>query len=267
MSDFLICERNDNGVVTLTMNRPEQRNALSEEHEMLEFVAMCDALERDDDVRAVVLTGAGPAFSAGGNVKHMRDKKSFSAGSPMQVCEAYRRGIQRIPMALYHLNVPTIAAVNGPAIGAGLDLACMCDIRVASREAVFAASFIKLGIVPADGGAWLLSRLVGVPKAMELMLTGDRIGAEEALAIGLVSRLAPPQDTLAQAQELAASIARQPPLTLRLTKRLLRESQFSSLQSSLELAASYQALAHHTRDHDEAVAAFLEKRSPVFHGH
>jgi len=264
MTDFLMYERAENGVVTLTMNRPENRNALSEEHEMLEFVDMCNTLERDDTVRAVVLTGAGSAFSAGGNVKHMRDKKSFSAGSPVQICEAYRRGIQKIPMALYHLNVPTIAAVNGPAIGAGMDLSCMCDIRIASQSAIFAASFIKLGIVPADGGAWLLARVLGASKALELMLTGDRITADEALAIGLVARVAPAETMLAEAQAMAARIAEQPPLTLRLTKRLLRESQFASLQSSLELAAAYQALAHNTRDHDEAVAAFLEKRAPVY---
>jgi len=264
MNDFLICERAANGVVTLTMNRPDKRNALSEEEEMLAFVAMCDRLERDDSVRAVVLTGAGSAFSAGGNVKHMRDKKSFSAGSPVQVCEAYRRGIQKIPLALYHLNVPTIAAVNGPAIGAGMDLACMCDIRIASQDAQFAASFIKLGIVPADGGAWLLSRVLGASKALELMLTGDRVRADEALAMGLVARVVPGDTLLAEAQALAARIASQPPLTLRLTKRLLRESQFASLQSSLELAAAYQALAHHTRDHDEAVNAFLDKREPTY---
>lgn len=267
MTDFLIEQRDDHGIVTLTMNRPEQRNALSEEHEMLEFVQTCHRLERDDTVRAVVLTGAGSAFSAGGNVKHMRDKKSFSAGSPIQVCDAYRRGIQQIPLALYHLNVPTIAAVNGPAIGAGLDLACMCDIRIASDNALFAASFIKLGIVPADGGAWLLSRVLGAPKALELMLTGDRINANDARDIGLVTRVVPNEDLLSEAQSMARRIAEQPPLTLRLTKRLLRESQFASLQSSLELAAAYQALAHHTKDHDEAVAAFLEKRPPSYQAH
>lgn len=265
MADFLIEERDEHNIVTLTMNQPEKRNALSEEHEMLEFVETCHRLERDDSVRAVVLTGAGSAFSAGGNVKHMRDKKSFSAGSPVQVCEAYRRGIQQIPLALYHLNVPTIAAVNGPAIGAGLDLACMCDIRLGSDNALFAASFIKLGIVPADGGAWLLSRILGTPKALELMLTGDRINAEQAREIGLIAKVVPADQLLAEAHALAQRIAQQPPLTLRLTKRLLRESQFASLQSSLELAAAYQALAHHTKDHDEAVSAFLDKRTPTYH--
>ena len=159
MSDFLLYEYDD-GVVTLTMNRPEKRNALSETEEMLEFVEMCRRLEADARVRAVVLTGAGSAFSSGGNVKHMRDKKSFSAGSPLDVCDSYRSGIQQIPLALWHLSIPTIAAINGHAIGAGLDLACMCDTHCV-RPGEHGASFIKLGIVPADGGAWLVSRIRG----------------------------------------------------------------------------------------------------------
>src|SRR5690625_3791349 len=128
MDKFLIYDFNE-GIVTLTMNRPEKRNALSETEEMLEFVDICAQIEHDPKVRVVILTGAGSAFSSGGNVKHMRDKKSFSAGSPLDVCESYREGIQQIPLALYHLSVPTIAAINGHAIGAGLDLACMCDLR------------------------------------------------------------------------------------------------------------------------------------------
>src|SRR3546814_5067540 len=135
----------------------------SETSQMLEFVEICHEMEHDNAVRAVILTGAGSAFSAGGNIKHMRDKKSFSSGSPMDICDAYRSGIQQIPLALYNLNVPTIAAVNGEAIGAGLDLACMCDIRIASGNARFAAHLIQMGIVPADGGACVLSRPVGPP--------------------------------------------------------------------------------------------------------
>lgn len=265
MSDFLIKEKHD-GVLLLTMNRPDMRNAISEQEEMLEFVEVCRELESDESVRAVVLTGSGSAFSAGGNVKHMRDKKSFSAGSPVQVCNAYRRGIQQIPLALYNLNVPLIAAVNGPAIGAGLDLSCMCDVRVASDKAKFGATFIKLGIVPADGGAWLLSRTVGASKALEMMLAGDILTADQALAIGLVSRVVPHDELMENAMGLARQIASHPPLSLRLTKQLLRESTHQSLSSSLELAAAYQALAHHTKDHDEAVLAFLEKREPTYRG-
>ena len=263
MSGFLIYEEH-NGIVTLTMNRPEERNALSEEHQMLEFVDVCGRLKRDTSVKVVILTGAGTAFSAGGNIKHMRDKKGFSAGSPIQIRDAYRNGIQQIPLALYELDIPTIAAVNGPAIGAGMDLSCMCDIRIASDRAKFASSFVKLGIVPADGGAWLLSRTVGPAKALELMLTGDTIDAATALAINLVTQVVPHETLMQAALEFASRIAAHPPLTLRMSKRLLRESQHVSLATSLEIAAAYQALAHYTKDHDEAVLAFIEKRPPTF---
>ena len=265
MSGYLLRERHQ-GVLLLTMNRPEERNALTEEHQMLEFVEVCAEVRRDPAVKAVVLTGAGSAFCAGGNLKNMRDKKGFSAGSPMNIRDAYRNGIQQIPLALYELDVPTIAAINGPAIGAGLDIACMCDIRIAAESATFACSFVKLGIVPGDGGAWLLARTIGQPKAMELMLTGDTIGAEEARAISLVGKIVPQDQELQDALAMAARIAANPSQTVRLSKRLLRESMHMSLASSLEMAAAYQALAHYTTDHDEAVRAFLEKRKPEFKG-
>lgn len=265
MSDFLLTERHGN-IVVLTMNQPDKRNALSEEHEMLEFVDVCDALARDTSVKAVILTGAGSSFSAGGNIKHMRDKKGFSAGSPLQIRNAYRNGIQRIPLALYDLDVPTIAAVNGPAIGAGMDLSCMCDIRIASDKALFASSFVKLGIVPADGGAWLLARTVGVPRAMELMLTGETIDAARAKELGLVNHVVPHDQLMEHAMQMAAKIAANPGPTLRLSKTLLRESLHMQLGTSLEMAAAYQALAHYTKDHDEAVHAFIDKRPPQFTG-
>lgn len=265
MSGYLLYEQAE-GVAVVTMNRPQERNALTEEHQMLEFVELCARVRRDRGVKALVLTGAGSAFCAGGNLKNMRDKKGFSAGQPADIRDAYRNGIQQIPLALYELDVPTIAAVNGPAIGAGMDLACMCDIRVASERASFASSFVKLGIVPGDGGAWLLARTIGQPKAMELMLTGDTFDAARALELGLVSRVVPHDTLMTQAMELAGRIAANPVRTVRLTKRLLRESDHMSLATSLEMAAAYQALAHYTPDHDEAVLAFLEKRKPAFTG-
>jgi enoyl-CoA hydratase/carnithine racemase len=265
MSTYLQYEE-IHGIAVVTMNRPEERNALTEEHQMLEFVELCARLRRDPRIKALVLTGAGSAFCAGGNLKNMRDKKGFSAGSPADIRDAYRNGIQQIPLALYELDIPTIAAVNGPAIGAGLDLACMCDIRLASDRASFASSFVKLGIVPGDGGAWLLARTIGQPKSMELMLTGDTFDAAHALHLGLVSRVIPHEELLPQAMDLAARIAANPSRTVRLTKRLLRESEHMSLATSLEMAAAYQALAHYTADHDEAVHAFLEKRRPTFSG-
>jgi enoyl-CoA hydratase/carnithine racemase len=262
MDPFLKIDR-AGAVVTLTLNQPQTRNALTGNTAVAELVAACAEITADLTVRAVIVTGAGSAFCSGGNVKDMQRFASDTL-TPASISEEYRRGIQRLPLALYFLEVPTIAAVNGPAIGAGCDLACMCDIRIASEQARFAESFIKVGIVPGDGGAWLLPRVVGRSKAAELSFTGDAIGAQEALACGLVSRVVSPERLLDEAGELAARIATNPGPTLRMTKRLLREGEHLRLDSLLELSAGFQALAHKTPEHQEAVRAFIEKRPPRF---
>jgi enoyl-CoA hydratase/carnithine racemase len=265
MKPFLIIERNDS-ILTVRMDSPETRNALSEPSQMQEFVDLCARVRADRSIKVMILTGNGPAFCAGGNVKDMRDRGGIFAGSPYEVRESYRNGIQRIPMCLYDLDVPVIAAMNGPAIGAGLDLACMCDVRLAADTAKFAESFVKLGIVPGDGGAWLLPRIVGMPKASLMALTGDMIDAQTALAWGLVTDVVPAAELEAAAMSVAQRMAANPSHGLRLTKRLLREGQHMRLDSLLELSAAYQALAHHTEDHLEAVNAFLEKRPPSYTG-
>jgi enoyl-CoA hydratase/carnithine racemase len=253
-------------VALVTLNRPEQRNALVGDELFGSLEEICARIQGDLSVRCVILTGAGTAFSAGGSVKQMRDREGIFAGGPGEVRAGYHRGIQRIPRALWELEVPTIAAVNGPAIGAGCDLACMCDIRIASEAAVFAESFVKLGIVPGDGGAWLLPRVVGLSRACELAFTGETIDAHQALAHGLVSRVVAPDRLVGAARELAERIAVNPPQALRWTKRLIREGLDASLPTALEMAAAFQAMAHHTSDHREAVSAFFEKRAPVFRG-
>ncbi len=263
LDDFLLVER-DGAVVTATLNRPDERNAISEQAHIEAIERFCAAMTADRGVKAVVLTGAGTAFCAGGNVKSMRDRAGMFAGSPLDLRNQYRAGIQRIPMALYELEVPVIVAINGPAIGAGLDLACMCDIRIAAEGAIFAESFVKLGIVPGDGGAWLLPRVIGMARASLMTLTGDAIDAAGALDYGLVSEITPPDRLLTRAREIAARVAANPGHATRLAKRLLREGQDMKLGPLLELSAAYQALAHHTADHEEAVAAFLEKRPPAF---
>ncbi len=251
----------------LTLDAPARRNAISSFADCEEMEAACRRIARDADIRCVILTGADPAFCAGGDVKGMRDRTGImAADGPAQMRENYRQGIQRIPLALWELDVPTIAAVNGPAIGAGLDLACMCDIRIASEKAVFAESFVRVGIVPGDGGAWLLPRAVGLSMAAEMSFTGDPLHAEEALAARLVSRVVPHGHLMDAARLLAARITRNPPGVLRMTKRLLREGQQMSLPSLLEMSAAYQAIAQETADHREAVAAMLEKRDPSFTG-
>ena len=250
-------------IVVLTMNQPETRNALTGNTAVEEIVRACEDVQNDQGVRALILTGEGPVFCSGGNVKDMQ-KYAQGTFSPAEVREEYRRGIQRVPKALYNLDVPTIAAVNGPAIGAGLDLACMCDMRVASETATFAESFVRVGIVPGDGGAWLLPRTVGRSKAAEMAFTGDPINAEQALAAGLLSQVVAPTELMGAALALAQRIARNPGSILRMTKRLLREGERSTLESLLELSASFQALAHSDPDHHEAVRAFVEKRPPRF---
>ncbi len=262
MSQFLLYEQ-DGPVVTLTMNQPEVRNALTGNTAVVEFVEACARITADSSVKVVIITGAGTVFSSGGNVKDMR--RFFENDiPPAAIREEYRQGIQRIPVALYNLDVPTIAAVNGPAIGAGCDLTCMCDIRIASEKASFAESFIRVGIVPGDGGAWLLPRVVGMSKAAEMSFTGDSLDAAEALACGLVSRVVAHDKLMDEARALAGRIARNPGPTMRMTKRLLREGQHARLESLLELSAGFQAIAHKTSQHKEAVMAFIEKRKPVF---
>ncbi|MGB3433344.1 crotonase/enoyl-CoA hydratase family protein [Achromobacter sp.] len=259
---FLQIER-DGGIVVATMNQPETRNALTGNTAIEEIVQLCADIRQDAGVKVLILTAAGPIFSSGGNVKDMR-RFFDDALTPESICEEYRQGIQRIPLALHGLDVPVICAVNGPAIGAGLDIACMCDIRIAADTATFAESFVRVGIVPGDGGAWLLPRAVGMAKASEMAYTGEAISAQDALACGLVSRVVPAAELLPAARTLAAKIAANPGGVMRMTKRLLREGQQSSLASLLELSASYQALAHKTAEHREAVTAFIEKRAPRF---
>ena len=264
MSEFLRYEQRGH-VVTLTMSQVEKRNPLTGNTAVPEFLAAVDRISDDRSVRAVILTGDGPAFSAGGDIRRMK-KQSSGEVDGMRIREDYRQGIQRLPLALFNLEVPVIAAVNGPAVGAGLDLACMCDMRIASDRARFAASFVKLGIVPGDGGAWLLPRVIGLSRAAELSFTGRTIDATTALQWNLVSELVPHEELLPAANRLADEIAVNPPQVTRMTKRLIREGMHMSLASVLELSAAHQALAHQTAEHREAVSAFLEKRTPQFEG-
>lgn len=265
MTDLVSYER-DGAIVTLTLNDPDQRNPISDPAMIEALLAVLARLEADPEARVAILTGAGSAFSAGGNIKKMGQAGGLNDPLPVRTRANYKKGIQRIPLAFAALEVPVIAAVNGAAIGAGCDLACMCDIRIAGRSARFAESFVKLGIIAGDGGAWLLPRIVGFSKASEMALTGEMLDADAALASGLVSRVVEDGDLLSAAREVAARIAANPPYAVRMTKRLLWEGQSASLAGLLEMAASMQALAHATADHREAIAAMLEKREPRFTG-
>lgn len=255
---FLSIERTG-GVVLVTMSEPATRNAITDNSAVDEFATLCSEVNANPADKVVIITGAGSVFSSGGNISTMH-----RCMDPALPCEAiiadYQAGIQRLPLLLTALDVPTIAAVNGPALGAGCDLACMCDIRIAADTATFAESFIHFGIVPGDGGAWLLPRIVGASMAAEMSFTGDALTAQQALESGLVSRVVPTEALLSEARSLAIRIATRSGPALRLTKKLLRESPRQSLDALLAMSAAYQSILHKTPEHRAAVEAFEARR-------
>ncbi|MEM7701220.1 MAG: crotonase/enoyl-CoA hydratase family protein [Pseudomonadota bacterium] len=262
----LLKTHRDGPVVTLTIDRAEIMNPLGNPGDGDEFAGVCRELNRDTSVRCVILTGAGRAFSAGGDVKAMRDKSGTFGGTPPAISDGYRENIHVMLRALYGLRVPLIAAVNGPAIGLGCDVACLADMRIASEKAKFGVTFLKLGIIPGDGGTWILPRVIGQARAAELFYTGDVIDAATALDWGMVSRVISPEALMEEAHALAMRVAAQPPHALRQAKMLLRQGQQVNYDSALEMAANTQAMMHLTKDHEEGVAALLEKRKPDFKG-
>jgi 2-(1,2-epoxy-1,2-dihydrophenyl)acetyl-CoA isomerase len=254
------------GVATLTLDRPESMNALGVAGDGDAIAAACAEINADSDVRCVILTGAGKCFSAGGDVKAMQAGTGAFSGGGVRIREGYRSNIHRLLRALYGLDVPLIAAVNGPAIGLGCDVACMADIRISSDKAKYGVTFLKLGLVPGDGGTWLLPRTIGMSRAAELFFTGDTIDAATACEWGLVSRVVPAETLMAEAQAMAERIAAMPPHALRMTKSMLRQGQGITYDTALEMAASMQAISHLTADHKEGVTALLDKRLPEFRG-
>lgn len=253
-------------VAMLTFQRDDVRNALTGTGLVDDIIGTVTWCNENTDISVLIMTGAGSAFSAGGNVKDMRDRKDGFGGSPVELQDTYRRGIQQMPLVLHQAEIPLIAAVNGPAIGAGMDLACMCDMRIGSTKAVLGETFINLGIIPGDGGAWFLQRLIGYQRAAMLTLTGRTVGAEEALQLGILMEVVDPEELMARARQLADTIASKPPITARFTKRLLKIAQREQLPDFLDLCAALQSMCHHTEDHLEAVNAFLEKRPARFVG-
>ncbi|MBI1360469.1 MAG: crotonase/enoyl-CoA hydratase family protein [Alphaproteobacteria bacterium] len=253
-------------IAILTLNRPDAMNALGEPGDGEAVRDACAQVNSDKAIRCAILTGAGKGFSAGGNVKAMRDRVGSFAGNPAEVRDAYKNGVHMIVRALYGLEVPLIAAVNGAAIGLGCDVACMADIRISSDRAKYGVTFLKLGLIPGDGGAWLLPRIIGMSRACELLYTGDVIDATTAHDWGLVSKVVPGDQLMGEAMALAERIAKQPPHSLRVAKQLLRHGTQATYDTVMEMSAAAQGLMHHTKDHEEGVAAILEKREPVFTG-
>lgn len=254
-------------VAVITLNRPDARNAIATQQDCDDLAAALWRANDDPEINAVILTGAGKAFCAGGDLKAIRERTGIGPrATPDGTRANYRRGVHAIIKALADIEVATIAAINGHAIGLGLDIGVLCDMRIAGASAKMASSFVKVGIIPGDGGAWILTNAIGATHAAEVVLTGDTIDAEEARRIGLVTRVVADERLMDEARALAERVAVNPPRTVRLAKRLLREAQHGRLHDVLELSASFQALAHETADHKEAVDAFTEKRAPKFTG-
>jgi enoyl-CoA hydratase/carnithine racemase len=263
---MLIKTKRQGHVAILTLDRPEALNALGRDGDGDAVREACDALNRDPQVRCVVLTGAGKAFSAGGDLKAMKERSGAFAAEAVAIREGYRRNIHQLVRAIYGLEVPCIAAVNGAAIGLGCDVACMADIRLSSDRARYGVTFLGVGLVPGDGGAWLLPRVIGMSRACELLFTARVIDAETAASWGLVSRVVEHESLMDEALTMAEAIAAQPPHALRLTKSLLQQGTHIGYDALMEMSAAAQAISHMTYDHLEGVTAILEKRAPIFHG-
>ena len=262
MSKSVLYEQDDR-IVKITLNRPDTRNALSGDiiEGLVEYLQKAD---KDKNVGCVILTGAGKSFSSGGNLQEIKDMTTKDQMTQAQLEDWYRFGIQKIPLTMNSIDVPVIAAVNGHAIGAGNDLCTMCDIRIAGEDAKFSESFLRIGIIPGDGGSWFLPKIIGLARANEMILTCDVLDANKALDWGLVSKVVPNENLIVEAQQLAKKIASQPPEASRRAKRLLRMSQNVPLQDALEMAASQQSMLQQLDDHREAIDALLEKRKPNY---
>lgn len=252
----------EEGIGHLILASDGTRNALAVGGLVEEVLDVLDQVETGKDARVLVISAEGKAFSAGGNLREIADPDGPYGGLPAEVQRKYTLGIQRLPKALYYLNVPTVAAVQGPAVGAGCDFALFCDIAIASTEAEFTEAFVNLGLIPGDGGAWILPRIVGYRRATELLLTGRAVGGREAAEIGLALECVAPERLLPRAFELARHVASRPTVAVRFLKILLRQTHDASLPEFLDTSAALQAICHNTEDHREAVAAFLEKRRP-----
>jgi enoyl-CoA hydratase/carnithine racemase len=249
------------GVATITLNRPERRNAFTLEMLDLWAEALRDA-RTNDAVQAVVVTGAGQAFCSGGDVGGMANRGELSGLEHKQALEL----VHRIPLALEVLDKPVIAAINGPAIGAGCDMALMCDLRFMADDARLSEGYVRVGLIPGDGGTYFLPRLVGTAKALELLWTGDFIDAQEALRLGIVNRVVPAAELMPTVHEFAGRLANGPTVAIRAIKRAVYQGARMDLRTHLDLISSHMSFIRQTEDHREGARAYVEKRPPEFKG-
>jgi enoyl-CoA hydratase/carnithine racemase len=263
----------ENKIATITLNRPEKANAFSTE--MLQgWVKYLEMARDDEDIRVIVVTGNGNTFCAGGDIDAFK-KGGFLQGEqqfPEDISPALQRknslmkNIHRVALTLEDIDKPVICSLNGPAMGAGLDMALMCDIRIASDKAVFAESYVKIGLVPGDGGAYYLPRLVGVSKALEMLWLGETMDAAEALRIGLVNKVVPDKELKQLTREFALRLANGPALAIQMTKRAVYSGLKTDLRTALDMISSHMAIIAESADHKEGIKSFLEKRNPNFKG-
>jgi enoyl-CoA hydratase/carnithine racemase len=251
------------GIAQLTLNRPERLNALGGtlRDDLLDAITRAAA---DSQVRVMVITGAGRGFCSGGDVKAMNEARE--RGGAGQLVDKFAPSRDRTLLAMRDAPQPIIAAVNGPAAGAGMNLALGCDVRIASSAATFSQAFVKRGLHPDWGGTYFLPRAVGMAKACELIFTGEIIDAAEALRVGLVGRVVAPEELLPTARALARKIAAGPPVAIRLAKRALYHNLETDLRAALEFETFAQNVCRETDDAAEGIRAFVEKRPPVFRG-
>ena len=245
------------GIGRIVLDRPERMNAFT--FDMID--AWHDALQRcrsDDGVKVVIVTGAGNSFCSGGDIVEMGDRLEHT---PEQRKNELFQRIERIPLALEDLDKPVIAAVNGVATGAGMDMALMCDIRYAAQSARFAETYIKVGLVPGAGGAHFLPRLVGMSKALELFFTGDFIDAQEALRLGIVNRVFPDATLMPEVEAIARRMCESPPLTLRMIKRAVYQGMRNDLRTNLDLISSHYAIITASQEHKDLVRRFIAARA------
>lgn len=231
-----------------------------------ELTSAIDIVERAANVRTLVIAGSGKAFSAGGDFSTDENSLELTNQAAAPFYQGYRRFIAPLICKMQGLQVPTIAMVNGAAIGFGFDLTLACDIRVGSEHSKFQVAWVKLGLIPAAGSSWLLPRLVGVGRAAELIFSGRVLGAEEAEQIGVLNKLVPPSELKNETMQLALSIAQNPPVAIRLAKLTFYKGLESNLPAALELLGACQTIALSTKDHKEALAAFRQKRKATFEG-
>jgi len=252
------------GVMTITLDRPERRNAFTQE--MIDaWVAALARARESPEVGAVVLTGAPGAFCSGGDVRTMgeREKEGTSAlGEKNRLFE----NLHRLNRAAEALDKPYIAAVNGVAVGAGMDVALHADIRYAGESARFSEGYVKVGLVPGEGGAWYLPRLVGIGRALEMLWTGDWVDAREAERIGLVSRVFPDDELMPATLAFARRLAAGPAVAIRMIKRAVHQGLSMSLSQHLDLISSHMAIIRQTEDYKAGIAAFAAKEKPRFRG-